>query len=147
VLLAKADLAVTKGPGIYPDRAEVSLVLADSISEEARAEITRAFEDQTGYHLVLQAPVVKTVNASPLPPGTGIIEIPLNRIQLSGYYQSLNLDPEKLEKAIERARQMGITPPIQVRRARDGYILSDGLYRLRAAEALGLERIPVVIES
>jgi ParB-like chromosome segregation protein Spo0J len=41
---------------------------------------------------------------------------------------------------------MGITPPIQVRRVRDGYVLSDGLYRLRAAEALGLERIPALVE-
>ncbi len=41
---------------------------------------------------------------------------------------------------------MGITPPIQVRRVRDGYLLTDGLYRLRAAEALGLERVPAVAE-
>jgi ParB-like chromosome segregation protein Spo0J len=65
---------------------------------------------------------------------------------LNNYHQSLSLDPAKLEKAIQRARMMGINPPIQVRRVRDGYILVDGLYRLRAAEALGLERIPVVVE-
>jgi len=58
----------------------------------------------------------------------------------------LSLDPVKLEKAIERARRMGITPPIQVRRAADGYILLDGLFRLRAAEALGLERISAEVE-
>jgi ParB-like chromosome segregation protein Spo0J len=60
--------------------------------------------------------------------------------------QALSLDPAKLEKAIERARRMGIAPPIQVRRVADGYILTDGLFRLRAAEALGLERIPAIIE-
>ena len=54
--------------------------------------------------------------------------------------------PIKLEKAIERARLMGITPPIQVRRSKDDYILTDGLYRLRAAQALGLERIPAAVE-
>jgi len=56
------------------------------------------------------------------------------------------LDPDKLEKAVQRARIMGINPPIQVRRFRDGYILTDGLYRLRAAETLGLGRIPAVVE-
>jgi ParB-like chromosome segregation protein Spo0J len=58
----------------------------------------------------------------------------------------LNLDPARLEKSIERARLMGITPPVQLKRTRDGYLLLDGLYRLRAAEALGLERIPAVVE-
>jgi len=33
-----------------------------------------------------------------------------------------------------------------VRRVKDGYILTDGLYRLRAAEALGFERIPALVE-
>jgi ParB-like chromosome segregation protein Spo0J len=58
----------------------------------------------------------------------------------------LSLDPAKLEKAIERARLMGIAPPIQVRRIRDGYILTDGLYRLRAAESLQLEIIPAWVD-
>ncbi len=53
---------------------------------------------------------------------------------------------DKLEKAIQRARHMGITPPIQVRRQGDGYLLVDGLYRLRAAQALGLATIPAEIE-
>ena len=33
-----------------------------------------------------------------------------------------------------------------LRRSRDSYILTDGLYRLRAAETLGLEKIPAVVE-
>ena len=65
---------------------------------------------------------------------------------LTSYQQSLSIEPTKEEKATERARMMGITPPIQVRRVRDGYLLTDGLYRLRAAEALGLERVPAVVE-
>lgn len=145
-LLAKAELAAAKGPSIYPNKAEVSATLTTGVSEEVEAEITRSFEEQTGYHLVLHAPVTNPANTMSLP-AAGIIEIPINRIRLSGYHQTLNLDAGKLEKAVERARQMGITPPIQVRRAQDGYILSDGLYRLRAAEALGLERVPVVVEA
>ncbi len=75
-----------------------------------------------------------------------VIEVPLKRIRLNNYHQSLSLDPAKLEKAVQRARVMGIDPPIQVRRVQDGYILVDGLYRLRAAETLGLERIPAIVE-
>ena len=75
-----------------------------------------------------------------------MVEIPLARIHLNSYHQSLSLDAEKIEKAVERARTMGINPPIQVRRVRDGYVLVDGLYRLRAAEMLKLERIPAVVE-
>jgi ParB-like chromosome segregation protein Spo0J len=56
-------------------------------------------------------------------------------------------DPAKVEKAIERARRLGqITPPIRVRRIEDSSQLIDGLYRLRAAEALGWEQVPGVIE-
>ncbi len=75
-----------------------------------------------------------------------MVNIPLAMVRLSAYQQNLNLEPLKLEKAVERARRMGISPPIQVRRARDRYVLLDGLYRLRAAEALGLERIPALVE-
>jgi len=75
-----------------------------------------------------------------------VVEIPIDRIRLTKTQQALSLDPEKLEKAVQRARAMGINPPVQVRRSRDGYILADGLYRLRAAERLGLERIPAMVE-
>ncbi len=54
--------------------------------------------------------------------------------------------PHENHLPLRRARHMGITPPIQARRLRDGYLLTDGLYRLRAAEALGLEKIPALVE-
>jgi ParB-like chromosome segregation protein Spo0J len=75
-----------------------------------------------------------------------IVEIPVAHIRLNLHQQGLTLDPLKIDKAVERARRMGITPPITVRRAREDYVLVDGLYRLRAAEALGMERIPAVVE-
>jgi ParB-like chromosome segregation protein Spo0J len=76
-----------------------------------------------------------------------VLLIAVARVRLSRFHRSLLLDPLKVEKAVERARRLGqITPPIQVRRMEDGYLLVDGLYRLRAAEALHLEQIPAVIE-
>jgi ParB-like chromosome segregation protein Spo0J len=57
------------------------------------------------------------------------------------------LDAEKSRKAVERAQRAGqISPPVRIRRVRDGYVLADGLYRLRAAQALGWERIAAVVE-
>jgi len=144
-LLARAGLAISKGPSIYPEKAEVSVTLASAPTAEQQAEIMGAFERETGFRLIMTSPTAKT-EPSPRPAFTDVVEIPVTRIRLSGYHQSLSLDPARLEKAIERARMMGISPPIQVRRVRDGYILSDGLYRLRAAESLGLERIPAVVE-
>jgi hypothetical protein len=144
-LLAKAGFTVRKGPSIYPEKSEVSATLVSAPIAEQQAEITETFERETGFRLNLNAvaPLKPAENA----PHDSIVEIPLSRIRITGYHQSLSLDSAKLDKAIERARMMGIAPPIQVRRARDGYLLTDGLYRLRAAEALGLERIPAVVEQ
>ena len=144
-LLARAGLAIHKGPSIYLERAEVNVTLAGAPTLEQQAEITEAFERETGFHLMMRSPTATMEHSQP-PDSTNVVEIPIIRIHLSGYHQSLSLDSPKLEKAIERARMMGITPPIKVRRTRDGYVLNDGLYRLRAAEMLGLERIPAVVE-
>ncbi len=144
-LLANEGFAVRKGFGIYPEKAEVSATLVSAPTAEQQAEMMKSFERETGFRLVLASPAIKTEPA-PRSTSSEAVEIPLNRIRLTNYHQSLNLDPAKLEKAIERARMMGIVPPIRVRRVRDGYLLTDGLYRLRAAEALGLERIPSMVE-
>jgi ParB-like chromosome segregation protein Spo0J len=143
VLMAKAGFSVKKGPSIYPEKSEVSAILLSLPKEEQRADLVEAFERETRFRLNLHVatPQKPVENAS----RDTIVEIPLKRIQISSYHQSLSLDPVKLGKATERARMMGITPPIRVRRARDGYLLTDGLYRLRAAEVLGLERVPAIV--
>lgn len=148
----KAGLVISKGPSIYPEKAEVTLTLA--ADPGSTAHLAEMFLAQTGYRLIVNLPksaLTVPSAASSDPTGSiinpaNVVEIPINRIHLNVYHQSLSLDPAKLEKAVQRARGMGIDPPIQVRRVRDGYVLADGLYRLRAAETLGLERIPAVVE-
>jgi hypothetical protein len=142
--LARSGFTISKGPSVLPERAEVSVVVTALPESKQLAEIREAFTALTGFRLTVSSAAMP--KSEDRPGRDPIIEIPIHRIRLSGYHQSLSLDPVKLEKAIERARTMGITPPIQVRRVRDGYILSDGLYRMTAAEALGLERIPAVVE-
>ncbi len=144
-MIAREGFNIAKGPSIYLEKAEVSVILAAGPTSEQLAALASAFEDQTGFRLAATIPSAK-VESAPRPAHAGSVDVPLNRIRLSQYQQRLNLDPARLEKSIERARLMGITPPVQLKRNRDGYLLLDGLYRLRAAEALGLERIPAVVE-
>jgi uncharacterized protein len=152
VLMNKAGLAIARGPGIYPEKGEVSVTLAADPGDTSA--LTDTFLEQTGYRLVIHLPksaATPSAGAEPEAPaaktGTGpVVDLPINRIRLNSTQQALDLDPERMEKAVERARTMGITPPIEVRRERDGYVLTDGLYRLRAAEALGMEKIPAVVE-
>ena len=144
-LVSKFGFTIQKGPSIFLEKSELIVTLLESPSPEQQMDIKKAFEMETGFKLnLLTAAPSKIIE--PASSTKDIVEIPLNRIRLTPYQQSLSLDPAKLEKAIEHARQMGINLPIQVRRTRDGYILSDGLYRLRAAEALHLERIPALVE-
>ena len=149
VIINKAGLGITKGPSIYPEKGEVTLTLAADMADTA--SLTEIFLAQTGYRLVINLPKSPSINPVAAAPDQAastinVVQIPINRIRLNNYQQSLSLDPDKIETAVQRATTMGINPPIQVRRMRDGYVLTDGLYRLRAAETLGLERIPAIVE-
>lgn len=143
--LTQAGQLISKGPGIYPEKAMVNVTLAGEISAEEQARITADFLEATGYQMVINAPAVQN-QPEPAARQANFVEIPTKLVRLNSYQQTLAVDPSKVEKAVERARRMGISPPIQVQRTRDGYILSDGLYRLRAAEVLGLEKIPAIVE-
>jgi Cft2 family RNA processing exonuclease len=146
-LLRRAGLAIVKGPGIYPDKAEVTVTVAGELEEDREAELEAEFEDLTGFRLALQPQAAAPSKRLPAEPAASVVTIPLARVRLRRFHRELELDPAKVEKAAERARRLGqITPPVQVRRTEDGYLLVDGLYRLRAAEKLGLDEIPAVIE-
>ncbi len=142
-LLARAGWTAVKGPSIYPDRGEVAVVLAQAPDDAASTEIAAAFEQQTGFRLLLSS--AGPVLAPPRAANPDTVMIPLARIRLRSHQQSLTLDPDKVAQAIERARRLGINPPIQVTRLSDGYLLDDGLYRLAAARALGMEVAPAVV--
>ena len=148
-LLSKAGAAVLKGPGIYPEKGEV-IVTASLPTDDILDDLALDFEEKTGFRLVINtrsASGQKSVPPSPADQAENILQIPIARVRLRRYHQSLVLDPTKVEKAVERVKRLGqITPPIQVRRVQDGYLLIDGLYRLKAAEALGLTEIPAMVE-
>jgi Cft2 family RNA processing exonuclease len=145
-LFSAAGWSITKGPSIYLEKAEVAVSLGNFPGEQEISELVAAFDSQTGFRLVINAPLSPIPKLQAKAQNLDIVEIPLGRIRLHPSQQALALDPIKLSKAIERASRMGITPPIQVRRAREDYVLVDGLYRFRAAEALQLERVPAIVE-
>ncbi len=154
-LLEQYGLRPVKGPSIFLEKGQVGVSLgstAESMEvEKTLANIADQFLQQTGFHLVINLPTrTAPAPASAVKPGPSVtsVEIQLHRIRLRPFHQSLVLDQAKLEKTIERARRLGsVLPPILVRRSGDGYILMDGLYRLRAAQALGFHRIQAEIEQ
>jgi Cft2 family RNA processing exonuclease/nucleotide-binding universal stress UspA family protein len=146
-LLARRNLAVVKGPGIYPERVEVVVTVGEPPEEEIQEEAGAEFMDLTGYRLVLNSPPSVQQRSAAPPAEENVVMIPVERVQLRRFQRELALDPAKIEKAAERARRLGkISPPLQVRRVEDGYLLLDGLYRLRAAESLGLKQVPAIVE-
>jgi Cft2 family RNA processing exonuclease len=147
VLLAHAGIEILKGPGIYPERAQVVVTAANLPEEDGQADLLIDFEERTGFQLVLQAGASSQKPAQPPASPADVTLVALTRVRLRRFHRELALDPLKIDKAVERARRLGqITPPILVRRLEDGYLLLDGLYRLRAAEKLHLEQIPAIIE-
>jgi Cft2 family RNA processing exonuclease len=147
-LLMRQNLRLVKGPSIFLDRGEVAITVADAVPAEAVSALQQEFEDATGFSLHIAASA-----GLPAPPlsasqDAAIIEIAVAQIHLTPTQQKLALNLAKLDNAIQRARRDGqIHPPLLVRRRRDGYLLLDGLYRLRAAQALGYSRIPAVVED
>lgn len=117
--------------------------------------MTAEFASRTGYRLVVETGAVQTHGArsgsiAPTPGATReeIVEIPVARIRLTRYQQTLQLDPNKQRKAIEQSQQLGrVNNPIRAWRSATDYILLDGLYRLHAAQHLGRERILAVVEE
>ena len=140
---------IAKGPSIFVERAEVSVTLGSSHDADVLGGVCERFMQTTGYTLSVNGAVTTAMAEMPstqaAQPIFDVVEIPIARIQLSRALQETALNRDKLRQAVDRARRMGITPPVQVRRLRDSYLLLDGLYRLEAAKAVGLMHVPAVV--
>ena len=155
-LLQQRGWTAVKGPSIYPERSEVAVTLAEPPASAEGAAVQAEFVAATGYRLVFVAGAAGMPAVAPdgtqaaAPSGAAssdVVELPIAQVRLQRVHEGMALNPAKLENAIERARRHGqVNPPIAVRRLRDGYLLLDGLYRLRAAQSLGHTRILAVIE-
>ena len=143
-LTAGVGWVLARPPSIHTDRGEVRVV-ADPKQLENPSDLQADFEARTGYRLVVETGAGSDRAETPK---QEFAEIPLARIRLTRHQQALALDADKQQKAVEQLRQGGrVNKPIRIKRVTDGYILLDGLYRLRAAQILGWERITATVEE
>jgi Cft2 family RNA processing exonuclease len=150
-LLQERGWRVVKGPSIFLDRSEVAATIDAAPSPGELAALQADFEAATGFRLLATASGPASVVPPPVTASTvnfPVVEIAVEQIRLRPAQQGMALNPAKLDNAIARARRDGaIRPPLAVRRVRDGYLLLDGLYRLRAAQVVGLARVAAVVEG
>ena len=79
---------------------------------------------------------------------SAVNEIPLRSISVNPFQPRTSFDEEALAELVISVQEHGIIQPITVRRAADNsYQLITGERRLRAAEKVGLKRIPAYIRE
>ncbi len=145
-LIARAGWVATRAPSIHVDRGEVRVSIAPKDFQDPSGWQAE-FESHTGYRLIIESDAAQPA-PTPNAPREDSVEIPVARIRLTRYQQTLQLDPAKQRKALEQLQRLGrVNKPIRVRRGATDYILLDGLYRLRAAQTLGWKRITAVVEE
>ncbi|MDH7478419.1 MAG: ParB/RepB/Spo0J family partition protein [Syntrophomonadaceae bacterium] len=78
----------------------------------------------------------------------GVLELPIERIAVSPYQPRRDFDDDRLAELASSIKEYGVVQPIIVRRLEAGkYQLIAGERRLRACQALGMERIPAVVRE
>ncbi len=144
-LLTREGATAVKGPSIHPSHCVVRVNLQETLTGESRRRLLKTFEEETGFQFWLTMPRLDPHPAPESRPVANVLLLAPGLIHLNAIQQGVILNPEKLNRTIERIRRLGIRPPLQVRRTRFGYALVDGLYRLRAAQSLGLEKVPTEV--
>jgi ParB family chromosome partitioning protein len=74
-------------------------------------------------------------------------EVQVARLRANPFQPRQTMDPAELEALVESIRRHGVLQPIVVRLVADGYQVVAGERRWKAAQAAGLESVPVVIRS
>ncbi|NLI15965.1 MAG: ParB/RepB/Spo0J family partition protein [candidate division Zixibacteria bacterium] len=74
-----------------------------------------------------------------------IFDIEITRIKPNPYQPRRKFDDAKIAELAESIKQKGLIQPIVLRRFGDDYEVVVGERRLRAAQSLGLEKIPAIV--
>jgi len=74
-----------------------------------------------------------------------IFDIEISRIRPNPYQPRRMFNESKIAELAESIRQKGLIQPLVLRRAGDDYEIVVGERRFRAAQALGLEKIPAIV--
>jgi ParB family chromosome partitioning protein len=80
-------------------------------------------------------------------PGTGLAEVPIDRIVANPNQPRRAFDEESLSELAASMKELGVLQPLLVRTVDDGYELIAGERRLRAARRAGFETVPVVVKE
>ena len=79
---------------------------------------------------------------------SAVSEIPVRNVSVNPFQPRTSFDEESLNELVQSVEEHGIIQPITVRKAEDNkYQLITGERRLRAAEKLGLKRIPAYVRE
>lgn len=76
-----------------------------------------------------------------------IAYIHIAQIQKNTFQPRKEFNEEKLSDLISSIKEKGVLQPVLVRRKADGYELIAGERRLRAAQTLGIEKVPAIIKN
>jgi ParB family chromosome partitioning protein len=127
----------------------LSALLSDNSTEDDRLETDVAVTSAdaaiaSGASLTAEQPVA----AAPAPVVGGIIEIPVEHIEVNPFQPRSHFDQEALLELAESITVHGIIQPITVRRlTQDQYQLISGERRFQASKLAGLKAIPAYIRS
>jgi ParB family chromosome partitioning protein len=89
--------------------------------------------------------LIPDLNASET--GSDFFMCPIGDISPNRYQPRMAFSQEELDRLTDSIAQQGVLQPLLVRHMNDGYELIAGERRLRAAEAAGLSRVPVVVKD
>ncbi len=79
-------------------------------------------------------------------PAAALIELDLDQIQPNPLQPRLQFEPGKLQELAASIKENGVLQPIVVRTSGGGYEIVVGERRWRAAQQVGLERIPAIVQ-
>ncbi len=79
-------------------------------------------------------------------PAAALIELDLDQIQPNPLQPRLQFEPGKLQELAASIKENGVLQPIVVRSSGGGYEIVVGERRWRAAQQVGLERIPAIVQ-
>jgi ParB family chromosome partitioning protein len=77
---------------------------------------------------------------------TALVELDLDQISPNPLQPRLHFEPGKLEELAASIKENGVLQPIVVRGSGGGYEIVVGERRWRAAQQVGLERIPAIVQ-
>lgn len=91
--------------------------------------------------------VQEVTEASAQEIASGLIELPIDKIQRGEYQPRKNFDEEALQELANSISAQGVIQPVVVRKEGNHYELIAGERRWRASQLAGLQSIPAVIKD